>query len=233
VPCPRSIRALSLLIATVTGSCAASPTAGSGQPGGGNPNAKLGDVINFVAGTGDVPYALGDNAYGMIGNAFLSRSALGNSSLVIGTDPGKICIQGTVDAVPAPLDGSHPPYSSYWGIEIGFDLNQGMAWMPGNVLGFAFTIEGTVMSPMRFMALPFGLDPTAEASAKCLPMNPQSGVAQQVQFAQLTQFCWSSGNPVIDTSNGLANFGLQIAADTGAAIPFDWCLKDLRPLLAP
>jgi hypothetical protein len=218
-------------MATLGASCASSPAPGSGSTGTVNANVNLGDPIDFVTGTGDVPYALGDNAHGLSGNAFLARSTLGNSSLVIGTDPGKICIHGTVDAVPTPPDGSHPPYSSYWGIEVGFDLNQGLAWMPGSVLGFSFTIEGAVMSPIRFMALPFGLDPTAEASAKCLPMNPQSGVAQQVQFTQLTQFCWSPGNPVIDTSNGLTNFGLQIAADTPAAIPFDWCLGDLRPIL--
>ena len=225
-------RGLLPFVAAVSASCAATPTNGPGATGGQIGDTNLGDVVNFVSGTGDLPYALGDNVYGMSGNAFLSRSTLGNSSLVIGTDPGKICIHGTVDAVPTPPDGSHPPYSSYWGIEVGFDLNLGLAWMPGSVVGFSFTIEGTVMSPVRFMALPFGLDPTAEASAKCLPMNPQSNVAQQVQFTQLTQFCWDTASPVIDTSKGLSNFGLQIAATTNAAIPFDWCLKDLRPILA-
>ena len=106
------------------------------------------------------------------------------------------------------------------------------AWMPGEVVGFSIVLQGPKMSEIRFKALPFGLDPAAESSDKCTTLQPTSGKVIEVLFTDLTQYCWSPGNPVIDTSKGLSNFSIQIAANTEGAIPFDWCLTELRPLLA-
>src|SRR5262245_25986235 len=122
----------------------------------------LGDALEFVPGTGMVPYAIGPNAYGISGGGFLARSTMGNT-VTVGADPGKICISGSLEEVPLNPDG-HGNYGPYWGIEFGFNLNQAPAegaaapsaagaagapamdvaqpWHPGNVVGFSFVIEG-------------------------------------------------------------------------------------------
>src|SRR4051812_7304334 len=71
----------------------------------------LGDSLELVAGTGMVPYAIGENPYGIRGGGFLARSALGNT-VSIGTDPGEICIRGSLEEVPLNPDG-HGNYGSY------------------------------------------------------------------------------------------------------------------------
>ena len=66
------------------------------------------------------------NAYGVAGGAFLAKANMGSQTITLdGTSVGRVCVSGTVDAVPTPADGSHPPYSDCWGIELGFNLNQG------------------------------------------------------------------------------------------------------------
>jgi hypothetical protein len=83
---------------------------------------QRGEPLAFIAGTGDVPYAIGPNEYGISGGGFLARSALGNS-ITVGNEPGKICISGSLDEVPLNPDG-HGNYGQYWGVEFGFNLNQ-------------------------------------------------------------------------------------------------------------
>ena len=46
--------------------------------------------------------------------------------------------------------------------------------------------------------------------------------------------CWNATGTPLPLAAGLANISWQLPADVGVgARPFDWCLKDLRPLLAP
>jgi hypothetical protein len=47
--------------------------------------------------------------------------------------------------------------------------------------------------------------------------------------------CWSGISSVLPTSGGLDNISWQLPADVSpaGARPFDFCLKDLRPILAP
>ena len=82
--------------------------------------------------------------------------------------------------VPIPADGSHPPYSDYWGIELGFNLNQAAdatknPWtVPAGVVGFWFTVEGPTIPPIRFKTTPTGRDPALEQDS-CAVVNPVSG----------------------------------------------------------
>src|SRR4029079_19626477 len=126
--------------------------------------------IPIVAAAGaDVPYQFGTNTYGVAGGAFLAKANMGSSTVVLDTTQvGKNCLQGTVEMVPTPADGSHPPYSDYWGIELGFNLNQGTdavknPWTvsPG-VIGFWFTAEAPMIPPIRFKTTPAGKDPALE-----------------------------------------------------------------------
>lgn len=108
------------------------------------------------------------------------------------------------------------------------------AWLPGTVIGFSFVIEGSTIDLIRFKALPFGYDATLESSVFCKPVTTVSGNKVQVLFSEMMQYCWdSNSNVALPTSSGLANISWQLPADVSVgARPFDWCLTELRPILA-
>lgn len=260
----------SLGIAGQSGS-GGSSTAGSGGSGGGTANVRLGDPLQLVAATGDVPYAIGPNPYGIRGGAFLARAPMGNT-IAVGTEPGEICISGTLSEVPLGDNGSGN-YGQYWGVEFGFNLNQSapgdgaplppasdagvdagadgvdagdagaaqppaevaQPWQLGDVIGFSYVIEGSTINFIRFKALPAGYDRTLEASVFCkeLPMAT-SGEVQSALFTEIDQYCWGANfNLALPTSGGLDNIAWQLPADVAVGErPFDWCLKELRPILA-
>jgi hypothetical protein len=246
-----------------TGGGATGGTAGGGAGSGGaggsaGASLRRGDVIPFVPGSGEVPYALGENPYGLRGGGFLTRSALGNT-IAIGDEEGQVCITGNLEEVP------NGDYANYWGVEVGFNLNQtspddgaagaagadgaaGAAgvdgaggnggdvaepWMPGSVVGFSFVIEGPTIDLIRFKALPSGYDPALESSVFCKTVMATSGEPNDVPFAQMIQYCWNATGTPLPLAAGLANISWQLPADVGVTRPFDWCVKDLRPLLAP
>jgi hypothetical protein len=266
----------------VSGASGASGSAGTGGggasggvagSGGTAASLNLGDVLELVAATGEVPYAIGENPYGIVGGAFLARSTLGNT-ITVGDTPGEICISGNLEEVP---NGN---YNQYWGVEIGFNLNQltpggntpdpadagadggndasapsapsadaGAApngdasaptpdvaapWQPGRVIGFSYVIEGAPINLIRFKALPAGYDRELEASVYCKSVEASSGAAENSLFTEMTQYCWSTGNPQLPIGGGLDNISWQLPADVAPAgeRPFDWCLKELRPILA-
>jgi hypothetical protein len=159
-----------------------SGTQGSSSPG----------EIPIVAAAGAaVPYQFGTNAYGVTGGAFLAKANLGSDTVVLDTTQvGKVCLTGTVEMVPTPADGSHPPYSDYWGIELGFNLNQGAdavknPWtVPPGVVGFWFTLEGPTIPPIRFKTTPTGRNPALEQDS-CALVAPASGVPTQVLFTDM------------------------------------------------
>jgi hypothetical protein len=216
------------------GACGSSGSPGPGPSGNGE--------IPIVAAAGaDVPYQLGTNGYGVTGGAFLAKAPMGSSTVVLDTAPvGKICLQGTVEMVPTPADGSHPPYSDYWGIELGFNLNQGTdavknPWaVPAGVVGFWFTVEGPTIPPIRFKTTPTGKDPALEQDS-CATVYPVSGVSTDVLFTEMFVQCWDGpmGTGTTDTSAGLLDLGLQVAAATGSAYPIDFCLTHFGVVTTP
>lgn len=254
------------------GGAGQSGSGGSTTPGGGAGGAsslRLGEPLQLVAGTGEVPYAIGPNPYGIRGGAFLARAPMGNT-ITVGNEPDQICISGTLAEVPQGTAG--PNYGQYWGVEFGFNLNQGVPgggssppppppasdagtdagadagdagatpaaevaqpWQLGDVVGFSFVIEGPTINFIRFKALPAGFDRTQESSVFCkeLPMA-QSGAVQEALFSEIDQYCWGADfNAALPTVNGLDNIAWQLPADVAVGErPFDWCLKDLRPILA-
>jgi hypothetical protein len=199
------------------------------------PAAASGEIPIVAAAGADVPYQFGANTYGVAGGAFLAKANMGSSTVVVDTTAvGKICLRGTVEMVPTPADGSHPPYSDYWGIELGFNLNQGMdavknPWpVPAGVAGFWFTVEGPMIPPIRFKTTPTGKDPAQEQDS-CALVNPESASSTDVLFTDMYVQCWDGpqGTGTTDTSNGLLDLGLQVAADTNAEYGLDFCLTHI------
>jgi len=262
----------------ILGGSGGGTSAGSAGSGGmpSVANVILGEPLDLIAGTGLVPYAIGPNIYGIRGGGFLARAAQGNT-ITVGDEPGKICIAGTLAEVP----GGN--YSQYWGVEFGFNLNQGtpgetgstdpsdagsandpavaiadastagdaspaasdaapplvpevaQPWQPGSVIGFSFVIEGPTINLVRFKTLPEGYDSALESSVFCKSITATSGAPQTALFSEITQYCWGSTSFPVPTTLGLDNIAWQLPADVAPAgeRPFDWCLKDLRPILAP
>lgn len=202
------------------------------------PDIALGEELPLVlTETSGVNYAIGDNPYDIRGAAFLLRSELGNE-VAIAERPGELCINGTVEDI-EDLD-----YARYWGIELGFDLSVSAGsnpaaaptepWLPGRVVGFSYVIEGPVISPMRFKALPAGYDPELDTSVFCKDLQIQSGVVEQSAFSDVTRACWEGGGPPVPLADGLVRISWQIPATIEPIDRrFDWCLKELRPILAP
>jgi hypothetical protein len=192
--------------------------------------------IPIVAAPGAVvPYQLGSNPYGVAGGAFLAKANLGSSTVVLdATQVSNICLKGTVEKVPIPADGSHPPYSDYWGIELGLNLNQGAdatknPWtVPANVVGFWFTVEGSAIPPIRFKATPTGRDPAQEQDS-CALVTPVSGVPTQVLFTNMYVQCWDGpqGTGTTDITPGLLDMGFQVAASTDVEYPIDFCVTQI------
>ena len=108
-------------------------------------------------------------------------------------------------------------------------------WHPGKVVGFSFVIEGSTINLVRFKSLPEGFDSSLESSVFCKEIKATSGTANTALFGELSTYCWSGISSVLPTAGGLDNISWQLPADVApvGARPFDWCLKDLRPLLAP
>ena len=218
--------------------------ASAGCGGGASGSAVTGSPgeIPIVAAAGDdVPYQFGANMYGVAGGAFLAKAPMGSSTVVLDSSPvGKICLRGTVEAVPTPTDGSHPPYSDYWGIELGFNLNQDASgaknpWtVPTGVTGFWFTLEGPMIPPIRFKTTPTGKDPAQEQDS-CALVNPATGEATDVLFTEMYVQCWDGpqGTGTTDISAGLLDMGLQVAAATGIEYPIDFCLTHVGIVSAP
>ena len=212
---------------------AAGASAGcGGGMGSAAPTGAPGEIPIVAAPGADVPYQFGANSYGVAGGAFLAKANMGSSTVVIDTTQvGKICLSGTVEMVPLPADGSHPPYSDYWGIELGFNLNQGAdavknPWtVPAGVTGFWFTLEGPTIPQIRFKTTPTGKDPALEQDS-CALVRPTSGEAADVPFTEMFVQCWNGpqGTGTTDISNGLLDMGLQVAAATGGEYPIDFCL---------
>jgi hypothetical protein len=213
------------------GSSGGSATDGSAT----DSNGGVSGSIPIVAGGGpDAPYQFGPNASGIAGAAFFAKSTQGADTVVLDkSQVGKVCLKGTVDVVPTPADGGHPPYSDYWGIDLGFNLNQEAdadpavktPWVvPSNVIGFWFTVEGATIPDIRFKTTPTGRDPSLEQDS-CALVSPSSGLPNQVLFTDTYVQCWDGpqGTGLTDISMGLLDVGLEVAADTNVAHALDFC----------
>lgn len=195
--------------------------------------APAGAIPIVAGGSPDVPYQWGPNAFGVNGAAFFAKSNYGSETVMLDTTKtGELCVKGTVDMVPTPADGGHPPYSDWWGIDVGFNLNQGDAdsstknpWIvPSNVTGFWFTVQGAAIPEIRFKTTPTGKDPAQEQDS-CAVVDTSSGMANQVPFVDMYVQCWDGpqGTAPTDVSKGLLDVSLQVAADVSNSYPIDFC----------
>jgi hypothetical protein len=154
-----------------------------------NPALTRGDRLEFLPGIGDLPYVLAPNAYGLAGSGFLSRSALG-TSITVGADAGKICVQGSLASVP------NGDYGEYWGVELGFNLTQLDA-----AASDALPNTGAAPSTAREAAADAGKDASVDAAlvnADASSAAPSTPAASAWSPGKVIGFSFVIEGPTID-----------------------------------
>jgi hypothetical protein len=126
----------------------------------------------------------------------------------------------------------------------------GLLWdpAPGNVVGFQFVLEGqdpTIMPDqgvppeMRLQARPDG-EPQESSACKNLPATGKHNAVQNVLFDEMVFLCYNAagqqgralfGDPLPGTRR-LYNIGFQVNANTAIAYQFNFCIRDIKPILA-
>ena len=109
-----------------------------------------------------------------------------------------------------------------------------------NVVGFSFKLDGpTVPIAFRFKALPFGAN--SSTTTYCNQVAAVSGATVNVRFDQITFECWNMGGVGAltmpyppDNPDGklLRTISWQVPADIAVPFPFDFCVSDIKPILA-
>jgi hypothetical protein len=109
-----------------------------------------------------------------------------------------------------------------------------------NVVGFSFKITGpTVPTAFRFKGLPYGADPAAVTY--CNQVAATDGATLNINFSQITFECWNPAGAAVlsmpyppDNPDGklLRTISWQVPADVNIPFPFDFCVSEIKPLLA-
>jgi hypothetical protein len=182
----------------------------------------LGEPLDIVAGF----ISGGSNLHGIEAALFSVTSPL-NANIQVTSDTGSICVQGDVGIV------QNEDFANQWGALFGFDLTLASGGAPwdldgGNVVGFAYTLSGSELPPLRFAAQPGGSDPTVDNF--CQILDAFSGASLQSPFNALDRNCWEAmRNPMV--ADSLTNVNWTIPADSFVPHSFDFCVSDLRPIL--
>ncbi len=198
-----------------------------------DPVFTLGEPLQIVDGV----ISPDSNPFGIHASLFSITSPLG-TQLEVTEDTGALCVRGRAEPV---LDGDFASrWGGLWGLQfVTEELASPDAGSPvllpqpwdlagGQVAGFAFTLSGPSIPPLRLQALPAGADPSVETF--CVSLPPLSGSPQQVPFSALDRSCWEGLDDPMPT-HSLLNLAWMVPADTAVTHVFDVCVSDLRPLL--
>lgn len=183
--------------------------------------------------------------------------------VVPNADPTKLCVRGNLEPVPDTMSyGTHwgvdfgfnlnqattpttPPEGEgdAGAADAGTTGGGGgelppLPWNPpANVIGFSFVVEGPTIDLIRVRVRPSGLDPMLETSIFCKSVNRGSAVSGQptnVLFTEVTQQCWTPGLPAASREAGFDRLSWNLPADVNVpARPFDFCISNIKPILAP
>jgi hypothetical protein len=187
------------------------------------PPPTLGDPLEIVDGL----ISADSNSHG-ISAAFFAAAAPVGASIEVTSDTGEVCVRGSI----APV--LNDDFSTQWGTVFGWEflskLEEPAPWDldGGNVTGFAFTVSGPDLPPLRFAALPGGAD--SSAVNFCRPFLALSGDEFQMPLDSLDLSCWLGVDDPLITDD-LANIAWNVPSDVGLAHTFDVCISDLRPIL--
>jgi len=226
-------------------------SAGAGTAGG----APLPEGIPLTPSAGWVPV---DNAAMIQGAVFSFADPYSKvglmDNLMDATDTRGACISGTAAKVDTASDVCvnktfTPPatdcYGEYWGAAIGMNLNQAidMTLTPpaggtpapydaSALKGFAFEVQGdTVPAPGSFR---FKVEDGTKEYCNPSSLKIKVGV-NTVLFSDLVAECWSPPSPPSKADDPavqskLIKISWQVVTNTSAAVPFNFCISNIRAL---
>jgi hypothetical protein len=181
---------------------------------------QLGEPLEIVDGF----VSRGSNPHGIQAELFVVTSERA-ATIEVREDSGSLCFSGQLEPV---LDGD---FSTQWGALVGLsfvsDELENAPWDldGGRVTGFAFSVSGPELPPLRFGALPS----SAPEATFCAPLFLGSP-AFEVPFTSMTRDCWEAGGAPLVTSE-LLNIAWTLPTDAVVSHPFDFCIDDVRPIL--
>lgn len=140
---------------------------------------------------------------------------------------GSFCVRGNVDAVIG------NDFVNAWGVNLQLNL-AGDGWdrSEGAIKGVSFKLSGSALPGMRFHAT---RPPTSDESYGnyCQELQPVDGQRVDALFDDLTVGCWDPAADDVLPADAVVNtLAWQIDAVIGRAKPFDFCVSELRPIVA-
>jgi len=145
-------------------------------------------------------------------------------------------------------NGSAPPPAADAGADAGGDAGgaappartpTGWNASAAGVVGFSFKVTGTVPVAFRFKGLPLGAD--SSATTYCNQVAATDGATININFSQITFECWNPNGaallsmpypPTNPDGKLLRTISWQVPADINIPFPFDFCVSDIKPILA-
>ena len=212
-------------------------TGGSGSAGAPVNTGGLAEGVPLTPTDGWVDAA--SNTLGIQGAMFAYADDTSLMGMTSDFTAAKACIKGTaakVDLKCTPAMGMDC-YGTYWGAAIGLNLNQKIdaTTMMGAdpapfdataIKGFAFELSGmTVPTSIRFKVE----NSTGEF---CTPAaKPVLLGANSFLFSDLITECWKAGGMTAETGKTtLIKIAWQVVTNSSSAVPFDFCVDQVRAL---
>lgn len=206
--------------------------AGSGSSGQATPPAPSVIPAGAVLAINDGVIAAGSNEFGIHGVFTIDKGPL-NPAPALTYSAGAACVSGALDVMP--LDGTIPDYANAWGFELVLpfaqsDTGERALWDRGGgrVAGLSFRITGPVVpEAFRFVVrMSDALETYCSALVATAVADPIA-----VAFDDLRLSCWDSTSeraPIGD----LTLAAWQVEASQFVAVPYEFCVSEVRPLLA-
>ena len=213
------------------GSAGASPFDAGTQGGDGlPPGLTLVDELTMFTGRAF------SHSLGLSGILTTTKAAIGvtiepdcalNADCFAEASAGSFCVRGNVD----PVIGND--FVNGWGLNLQLNLT-GEGWdrSAGSVKGVSFKLSGTALPDMRFHAT---RPPTTTESYDnyCQELQPVDGQRVDALFDNLKVGCWDPAADDALPADAVVNtLAWQIDAVIGRSKPFDFCVSELRPIVA-
>lgn len=216
--------------------------AGGGGSAGVLPDAGRGGGASLPPGLALVDEALVfiggafSHSLGVTGTLATTRAALGATiEPDCGQDPscfsmlsgGLVCVRGSAGQV---IDND---FVNRWGVNLQLNMS-GAGWdrAGGSIRGISFRLGGAALPQMRFHATRPPTN-TESYSNYCQELEPVDGQRVDVLFDELKVGCWDPAAADALPEAALVNtLAWQINAVSEAAKPFDFCISELRPIIA-
>ena len=215
-----------------------------GSDAGGTGSAMLPEGVPLTATDGWV--AADSNALGVQGAMFAYADDTSKMGMTEDFLAANACIKGTaakVDLMCTFVAPATDCYGQFWGAAIGLNLNQPTVMMDGMevggdpiafdasaLTGFAFEISGAAVPlSLRFKVEDASGEFCSPATKKVAPG------ANTFLFEDLVSECWEMNaatmNPNAATAkSGIIKIAWQVVTNAMGAVPFDYCVSNVRAL---